>query len=498
MTNYLHSLERNVHSFITQYPLGKVYPEFHVTVLAIIPLVGAYLYYREYKNPPINPNKIDPSFLPDPRKKAIKFGEKVVSLVEKKQEMAISFLPKRPPEEKTKITPDIVTAVKEYADLNKRISEALKLAFKNKFVEAKESLETFTKDLPSPSAEIIKEISRVIEREKNFIDQLEMISLWSPLEPFDAGKVNKGFANPAYKSWKKAMQAPVEERNANMVSFFSLVEIGLSKGWFNPTSKERYEALLDEMIPEVNQRLEKTWMCHLMHRAYAALGLFNKISIYQNNIEMPPNVKPDEALSYLCRLVKYFHGLGNHEQSLDATFENLFLILKTKPIDIDECSNIFTLVLSCFTTQQLEAMQWALGEMKKSILENREEAPQKKIQLLLVIQNDYKALGNLGSADETLDCVIELINAMPEDEKKPWVEKTALVLNEMQLYEKANLMITKHNALFEDRADHIPLIQSVSLGVLALSTVFVRPFYPLCACVIVSLAPKLLPNWHHT
>jgi hypothetical protein len=143
-------------------------------------------------------------------------------------------------------------------------------------------------------------------------------------------------------------------------------------------------------------------------------------------------------------------------------------------------------------------MQWALGEMKKSILENREEAPQKKIQLLLAIQNDYKALGNLGSADETLDCVIELINAMPEDEKKPWVEKTALVLNEMQLYEKANLMITKHNALFEDRADHIPLIQSVSLGVLALSTVFVRPFYPLCACVIVTLAPKLLPNRHHT
>jgi hypothetical protein len=498
MTNYLSALEKNVHSLITQYPLGKAYPQFHVTVFAIIPLVGAYLYYREYKNPPINPNKIDPSFLPDPRKTAIKFGDKVVPIVEKKQEMASSFLPTRPPEEKTNITPDIITAVSENADLNTRISEALKLAFNNKFVEAKASLETFTEDLPYRSAEIKKEISRVIEREKNFIDQLEVIAFWSPLEPFDDQNISKDISSPVGRSWEKAMQATVEKRNENLVRFFSLFEIGLSKGWFNPASKERYEALLDEMIPEVYQRLEKTWMCHLMHRAYAALGLFNKISIYQNYIVMPPNAKADEALRYLCRLVKYFHGLANHELSLTATIERMFLILKTKPIDIDECSNIFTLVLSCFTFQQPDAMQWALVEMRKSILENREEAPQKKIQLLLVIQNDYKALGNWAASDEILDCVIEIIGAMPEDEKKPWVEKTALVLNEMQSYDKANLIITKHNELFEERADHIPLIQSISLGVLALSTLFVRPFYPLCACVIVTLAPKLLPNQHRT
>src|SRR3954470_12985944 len=106
MTNYLFSLEKKFSTLVTQYPLGKGYPQFHITVLSIIPLVGAYLYYRTYKNPPINPNKIDPSFLHDHRKHAIKFGDKVVPLVEKKQVEAFSFLPKTPLEKETLISAD--------------------------------------------------------------------------------------------------------------------------------------------------------------------------------------------------------------------------------------------------------------------------------------------------------------------------------------------------------------------------------------------------------
>jgi hypothetical protein len=137
-------------------------------------------------------------------------------------------------------------------------------------------------------------------------------------------------------------------------------------------------------------------------------------------------------------------------------------------------------------------MFWAIGEMKKSILENCEEAPQKKIQLLLVIQNDYKTLGNMDLSVETLDSIIELINRLPQDEKKPWVEKTALALYKLQLYEKAKQIIEKHNESIEELDDRIPLMQSIFLGVLALSTLFVRPFYPLCASVIVPLIPRVM------
>ncbi len=291
----------------------------------------------------------------------------------------------------------------------------------------------------------------------------------------------------AKMAWEEAMQKP--EKNKRLESYFSLVEIGLSKGWFESKSKDFFDVSFD-MFNEVDQRLEKTWMDHLIHRAYIALGL--KVSFHKRSVEIPENAKADEALNYLCKLVKYFQRLGNHDELIENTCTQMFNILAKKPIDIDESSKVFTLILSCFTDQQLEGRKWALRRMKESILANEKETPPKKIQLLLVIQNDYKTLGNLAAADETLDNIIELIKTLPQEEKKPWVEKAASALYQLQLYEKAKQLIEKYNASIEELADRIPLLQSIFLGALALSTCFVRPFHPLCASVLVTLVPKLL------
>ena len=147
------------------------------------------------------------------------------------------------------------------------------------------------------------------------------------------------------------------------------------------------------MKKEVNQRLEKTWMYHLMNRAYKALGSSEHI-VTSRYVEISEHAKADEALSYLCRLAKYFHRLGNQDEFLKATFEEIFSIFSRNPIDIEECSNAFTLILSCFTEQQLERRKWALHKMTHSILGNLTEDTHKKIQLLLVIQSDYKTLGD--------------------------------------------------------------------------------------------------------
>lgn len=252
----LYSLEQNFHSLVTQVPFGKVFPKFHVTILTIIPVVGAYLYFREYRNPPINPNKIDPSILHDARH-TIKISDKIKwSVVEKKQEEVISFLPERPPENKVEVTADTITKVQNHFELNKMILNSYELAFENNFVDAKNSLEEFKKGLDCPP-EMMKEIACVIEQAKNFIDQLEIIAGWGSLGPFDDEHI-KDISSPACRSWKKAMQEAFKIK-VNPRFFFHLVEIGLSRVWFEPASKELYEPMFQEVEVNVDQQLEKTW-----------------------------------------------------------------------------------------------------------------------------------------------------------------------------------------------------------------------------------------------
>ena len=213
----LYSLEKTVHSLITQYPLGKVYPQFHITAFSLIPLVGAYLYYREYKNPPTNPNKI---FLADPQKTAIKFDDKIVSLVEKAKEKAISFLPETTPE-KVKVSPDIITRVKDNTQLKEVVFKIFGIAFEHKFNEAKEALETFKRDYQC-SPEEMQEISRRVDMEKQFIDQLEAISHWSPLNSFTNSNTIEEFVGKARAAWRISLEKTAENRRTREFFFLTL------------------------------------------------------------------------------------------------------------------------------------------------------------------------------------------------------------------------------------------------------------------------------------
>jgi hypothetical protein len=258
--------------------------------------------------------------------------------VEKTQEKAMSFLPETPPE-KVKISSDIIDQVKDNPELKGVILESLKLAFEHKFIEAKANLDWFKKDMQC-STEEMQEISRRVDVEKQFIDQLETISHWTVLGNIDNRDTIETCIKIAKLKWEEAIWK--SKKMGNSRAFFSLLEIGLSKkGWLDPVNKENYETMFAELKDEVDQRLEKTWMCHLMNRAYKALRSSHHISVDPNSVEIPDDAKANEALSYLCRLVKYFHRLGNHDKLLHATVEKIVLILKTKPIDVDECSNIF-------------------------------------------------------------------------------------------------------------------------------------------------------------
>ena len=143
-------------------------------------------------------------------------------------------------------------------------------------------------------------------------------------------------------------------------------------------------------------------MCHLMNRAYRALGSDHQIKLDPDSI-IPDNDNPDDALSYLCQLVKYFRQLRFRDSFESFCLDKIYCILKTKPIDVDKWSNIFTRVFRCYTSASLTDLHYILVKLRESILDNCEKAPQKKIQLLLVIQSFFRSFSAISSFEIVLN-----------------------------------------------------------------------------------------------
>lgn len=481
--NRLSVLEKNIHSVITQYPFGKSFSLYHFTVLSIIPLAGTFFYFNKYKTNPLPPERI----LPLEKKPLIKVGVNIIDLSPKKvQGSQHSFLPKETSREIP--SAEQIQAAQKDKTLSSKIAMARESAFQRKFQESKELLKQYEEELAreeNVELGVSQEINRLIHQEMNFIEQLAKISQYCPLEPLSPFKNDYKIA--AKDCWTKAMKMLLEKENCDLVDLFSLIEIGLSKGWFTKDNQDFYKNYFIDITESIKQHLASTWMFHLLARVEKAIE--SGVSISIPPITIPVNEDPKKALLYLSRLMTYFHHLGNHETSLQSTSEAIFDLLSKYPLEVDGFSKIFRHMLSCFSLKQGNGIVWMLDQMKNVIEKNPHGTIQDKIELLLIILNDLTTLDYPNKAKEVSSMILSLIRTMPSQQK--------IFQKIMETYHQLGKkipddLINNYNQHLQEKQRQIFLIQSISFGVLTLFTLIIRPLCPVIACAIVPLIPSFL------
>ena len=495
----------------------------------IAPFAGAAYYFNRCRNEGVLSEKEIKHL--EPKKIFISATDKNINIhyPEEKQPKT-TFLPKPQEISKENATPGTIEKVRQ--NLESTIIQSLKLAFQAKFEDAQKILED-KQPISSQDAPETKEMLRVLRKEINFIGYLKKIHAWHPFSDARDLKI-KEFKAEAKKLWVLAMQVDAEKRNKNLKDFFSLIEIGLTRGWFE---KGKMWDLFKILPREVDNHLEKVWMSDLIARANNEIKP-DKMAIRVTMSQLQPNegatlAELKQRLAHLSDLLVYFCNL-NREVSLSETCETIFKLLKQIPIETELYSTTFRQILKCLPFHN-EAKVWALTRMadavKKSpgdpqkkielllVIQNdlqkigkNQEAkdtlnlvksmadavekspgdPQKKIELLLVIQNDLQKIGEKQKAKDTLKNAKSMIDSVPLSAQRDLILQLAEGYRELDLLDTANQLIDHYNEPIRNKEYQLNLIQGISFAILGVSTFFVHPLYPLLGYVAVPFIPKLM------
>lgn len=382
----LSSLQQSIQSGLTTY--APSLKKFSPLVLSVGSFASSYLFYQRYKNTTANERK-NPLLLSYAHKSAD------------------SFLPLEIP--KKNVMSEIVEQVQE--DMKSVFVEALRYAFNGKFELSRRCLQI--QEGEEVSAEV-QEMNRQKEQKTRIINQLEVVATYGTLTaPLRTDATIEDYMMAAKLSWKNAFaQSPNED---NIEHFFSLIEAGLSRGWF----EEESEGLdLERFLPENATLPKKIWMTHLVLRVKEMLKQSSVIlrEEFESSLQELQNLTPDSDVvpEDLLKLVPYFSGLANSEEYLQKVVPAIFKVLK---LDTQSALNIFPRILNYFSSKQTQARRWVLSQIKEAI--NSVEDSRTKIQLLTILQSDFIRLGENEEARQVIEHANTLIRAHPLEKKAP-------------------------------------------------------------------------------